>query len=79
MPIIMTLDIMLKKRGMSSRELAEAIGTTQAYLSRIKCGQIHGVRFSTLSAICIVLKCKPGDILDFIEDDELIDDATDWD
>lgn len=67
MPIIVNLDIMLAKRKMSSGELAEKIGITQANLSILKTGKAKAVRFSTLEAICNVLKCQPGDILEYKE------------
>jgi putative transcriptional regulator len=61
---------MLADRKMSSKELAEIIGTTQVNLSRIKTGQIKGIRFSTLYEICKALKCQPGDLLECVIDDE---------
>ncbi|MBO5806914.1 MAG: helix-turn-helix transcriptional regulator [Bacteroidaceae bacterium] len=67
MPIIVNLDIMLAKRKMSSGELAEKIGITQANLSILKTGKAKAVRFSTLEAICNVLECQPGDILEYKE------------
>lgn len=67
MPIITNLDVMLAKRKMSSKELAERIGITVANLSILKSGKAKAIRFSTLEAICRELECKPGDILDFSE------------
>ena len=69
MAIIMRLDRVLASRKMASKDLAEQIGTTTVNLSRIKCGQIQGVRFSTLNAICSVLECQPGDILEYVADE----------
>ena len=69
MPIIVNLDVMLARRKMSSGELAEKIGITQANLSILKTGKARAVRFSTLDAICRALDCQPGDILEFAEDD----------
>ena len=66
--IIVNLDVMLAKRKMSSRELAEKIGITKANLSILKTGKANAIRFSTLNAICRVLECTPGDILEFKED-----------
>ncbi len=63
MPIEVNLDVMLAKRKMKSRELAEAIGITVANLSILKTGKAKAIRFSTLEAICEVLECEPGDIL----------------
>ena len=68
MPIIVNLDIMLAKRKMRSKELAEIIGITTANLSILKSGKAKAVRFSTLEAICKALDCQPADILEFIED-----------
>ena len=62
--IIVNLDVMMARRKMSSSELAERIGITQANLSVLKTGKAKAVRFSTLEAICKVLDCQPGDILE---------------
>jgi len=67
MAIIVNLDVMLAKRKMSSQELSEKIGITQANLSILKTGKARAVRFSTLEAICRVLDCQPGDILEYKE------------
>ena len=67
--IIVNLDVMMARRKMSSGELAEKIGITQANLSVLKTGKAKAVRFSTLEAICKVLDCQPGDILEFKEVD----------
>ncbi len=63
MEIIVTLDVMMAKRKMSSKVLASAIGITEANLSLLKRGKVRGVRFETLAAICKHLDCQPGDIL----------------
>lgn len=68
MPIIVNLDVMLAKRKMQSKELADKLGITPANLSILKTGKAKGVRFDTLEAICKILNCKPGDILDYIEE-----------
>ena len=65
MPIVVNLDVMMAKRKISSGELAEKIGITQANLSILKTGKAKAVRFSTLEEICRVLDCQPGDILEF--------------
>lgn len=65
MAIIVNLDVMLARRKMSSTELAERIGITQANLSILKTGKAKAIRFSTLDAICKALDCQPGDILEF--------------
>ncbi|MEO1649604.1 MAG: helix-turn-helix transcriptional regulator [Pseudomonadota bacterium] len=69
MPIIVRLDVMLARRKMRSKELASRIGVTEANLSLLKSGKVKGVRFETLTKICRVLDCKPGDILDYEPDD----------
>lgn len=61
------LDVMLAKRKMTSLELAEKIGITQANLSILKTGKAKAIRFSTLEAICRVLQCQPGDIIKYKE------------
>ena len=63
--IIVNLDVIMAKRKISSQELAEAVGITQANLSILKTGKGKAIRFSTLEKICEVLDCKPGDILDY--------------
>lgn len=65
MPIIVNLDVMLARRKMQSKELAEAIGISQANLSLLKQGHVKGVRFGTLEAICRILGCQPGDLLEY--------------
>lgn len=64
MPIIVNLDVMLVKRKMSLTELSEKVSLSLVNLSILKTGKAKGVRFETLEAICKVLDCKPGDILD---------------
>lgn len=68
MSIIVNVDVMLAKRKMTSGELAERVGITQANLSILKTGKARAVRFSTLDAICRALGCQPGDILEYKED-----------
>ena len=65
MPIIVNVDVMLAKRKMKSKDLADAIGITVANLSILKTGKAKAVRFSTLAAICKELDCQPGDILEY--------------
>ena len=67
MPIIINIDVMLAKRKIKSKDLAEKIGITPANLSILKNGKAKGVRFETLEAICKILNCKPGDIIDYEE------------
>ena len=65
MPIIVNLDVMMAKRKMSLNELSEKINLTLANVSILKTGKAKAIRFSTLEAICRVLECQPGDILEF--------------
>jgi putative transcriptional regulator len=65
MPIIVNLDVMLAKRKMSLTELSERVGVTMANLSILKQNHAKAIRFSTLDAICQVLECQPGDILEY--------------
>ena len=70
MPIIVNLDVMMAKRKISLRELAEKIDLTPANLSILKTGKAKAIRFSTLEAICKELDCQPGDILEYREENE---------
>ena len=69
MPIIVNLDVMMAKRKMSLNELAERVGITNANLSILNNNKAKAIRFSTLEAICKELKCQPGDILEFVEEE----------
>lgn len=69
MSIIVNLDVMLAKRKMRSKQLAERIGITEQNLSLLKSGKVRGVRFETLSKICEVLDCQPGDLLEYQAED----------
>jgi putative transcriptional regulator len=66
--IILNLDVMMAKRKMSLNELSDKVGITKANLSILKTGKAKAVRFSTLNAICHLLNCQPGDILEYRED-----------
>ena len=68
MAIVVNLDVLLAKRKMTSLELANRIGMTQANLSILKTGKAKAVRFSTMEAICRELECQPGDLFSFAED-----------
>ena len=68
MPIAVHLDVMLARRKMRSRELAERIGITEQNLSLLKSGKVKGVRFDTLEAICRALDCQPGELLSWVDD-----------
>ena len=69
MAIIVNLDVMLAKRKMSSLELAQKVGMTQANLSILKTGKAKAIRFSTMNEICKVLNCQPGDLLEYKEEE----------
>ncbi|WP_373599943.1 helix-turn-helix domain-containing protein [Paraclostridium bifermentans] len=70
MPIIVNLDVMMAKRKMSSTELSEKLGITMANLSILKNNKAKAVRFTTLDALCRILDCQPGDILEYVEDND---------
>jgi len=70
MPIVVDIDVMLARRKMSVGELAERVGITPANLAVLKNGRAKAVRFSTLEAMCRVLDCQPGDLLEWIDDEE---------
>lgn len=76
MAIVIRLDMMLAKRKMRANALADAIGITQSNLSLLRSGKVRGVRFSTLEAICRVLHCQPGDLLEYVPDEN--DNRTEW-
>lgn len=66
--IVVNLDVMLARRKMRSKELAERIGFTEANISLLKSGKVKGVRFETLEKICEALDCQPGDLLEYRRD-----------
>lgn len=68
MAIIVTLDIMLAKRKMRSKELSELVGITEQNISLLKSGKVKGIRFDTLEKICQILECQPADILSYEAD-----------
>ena len=65
MPIILRLDRVMADRKMSLNELSEKVGVANVNLSKLKNGRVSAIRFSTLEAICNVLDCQPGDILEY--------------
>lgn len=70
MTIILRLDRVMADRKMSLNELAEKVGISNVNMSKIKTGKISAIRFSTLNGICRVLNCQPGDVLEYVDDDE---------
>ncbi len=69
MRVVVTLDVMLARRKMKAKDLAQRVGITEANLSLLRTGKVKGVRFETLAKICEVLGCKPADLLDVTEGD----------
>ena len=76
MKIIVNLDVMTAKRKMGLKELSEKVDITMANLSILKNNKAKAVRFSTLASICKALHCQPGDILEFVEEDEENESGT---
>lgn len=76
MKIIVNLDVMMAKRKMGLKELSEKVDITMANLSILKNNKAKAVRFSTLASICKALHCQPGDILEFVEEDEENESGT---
>jgi putative transcriptional regulator len=68
MPIIVTLDAVLARRNMTAREVALRIDISETQLSLFRSGKVRGIRFSTLGRMCEVLRCLPGDLLDYSPD-----------
>lgn len=71
MAIILRLDRVMADRKMSLKELSERVGIANVNLSKLKTGKVNAIRFSTLEAICDVLDCQPGDILEYQRDDDV--------
>jgi putative transcriptional regulator len=69
MPVRVTLDVMLARRKLRARDIAEQIGLSETQLSLLRTGKVRGVRFGTLSKLCLVLECEPGDILEYDRDE----------
>ncbi|MBS7792012.1 helix-turn-helix transcriptional regulator [Roseococcus sp. SDR] len=70
MPIIVNLDVMMARRKIRGRDLAQRIGITEQNLSLLKSGKVRGVRFETLEKLCEALECQPGDLLEFRPGDQ---------
>ncbi|MFZ6872003.1 helix-turn-helix domain-containing protein [Undibacterium sp. Di27W] len=77
MSILINLDVMLARRKVKSKELAQFVGITEQNLSLLKSGKVKGIRFSTLEKICERLDCQPGDIMEWVNDGKSSDDAGD--
>lgn len=70
MAIVIHLDEIMAQRGVSVSELARVVGITRANMSNLKSGKIKAIRFSTLEGICRYLKCQPGDIIEFVDEQQ---------
>ena len=70
MPIAITLDNILKLRGITGKELAQRVGISETQMSLFRSGKVKGIRFTTLSRMCEELQCKPGDLLDHVRNVE---------
>lgn len=68
MPVRVTLDALIVRRGLKARDLAAAIGLSETQMSLFRSGKVKGIRFSTLARLCAALDCKPGDLLDYAYD-----------
>ncbi|MGX6648485.1 helix-turn-helix domain-containing protein [Maricaulaceae bacterium MS644] len=68
MPVVMTLDIMLARRKMRARDLAERVGLSETQMSLLRTGKVKGMRFDTLAKLCFVLDCDPGELIDYERD-----------
>lgn len=78
MPVRVTLDAVLARRNLTAREVAARIGISETQISLFRSGKVRGVRFSTMARMCAVLRCLPGDILDYRPDpSDLADEAED--
>jgi putative transcriptional regulator len=77
MRIVVTLDVMLARRKMKAKDLAERVGITEANLSLLRTGKVKGVRFETLAKICEALECKPGDLLHIEEGAPVVSESAD--
>jgi putative transcriptional regulator len=77
MPIRVTLDIMLARRKVRAKDLAARIGLSETQLSLLRTGKVKGMRFDTLSKICLILECQPADIVEYDPDDNDLISAED--
>jgi putative transcriptional regulator len=76
MPVRITLDAMLAKRGITGKQLAEQMGLSETQLSLFRSGKVRGIRFATLARMCAVLGCRPGELLDYENDPADLDGAA---
>jgi putative transcriptional regulator len=76
MPVVLRLDVMLALRKLRAKDLAGQIGMSETQLSLLRTGKVRGVRFSTLAKLCLLLDCKPGDLLDYEADPNDMNDPA---
>lgn len=76
MPIRITLDAVLTRRGMTGKQLAQQVGLSETQLSLFRSGKVRGIRFSTLARLCTVLECRPGELIDYDLDTADLNDRT---
>jgi putative transcriptional regulator len=69
MPVRITLDAVLAERGLTAKAVAERVGISETQLSLFRSGKVRGMRFATLSKLCLVLGCKPGELIDYDPDE----------
>lgn len=75
MPVRVTLDALIVKRGIKARDLAQEVGLSETQLSLFRSGKVKGIRFATLARLCAALRCRPGDLLDYAFDTEDLSQA----
>lgn len=76
MPINVTLDIMLARRKVRAKDLAAQVGISETQMSLLRTGKVKGLRFETLSKICLLLECQPADLIEYLPDRKDLDTAT---
>ena len=77
MPIRVTLDQLIVKKGLKARDLAQQVGLSETQLSLFRSGKVRGIRFSTLARLCAILNCRPGDLIDYDYDPADIEASED--
>ncbi len=77
MPVVVTLDVMLARRKVRAKDLCARIGLSETQLSLLRTGKVKGIRFDTLSKICLVLDCQPADIMSYDRDDTDLEEGED--
>lgn len=77
MPVVMTLDVMLARRKMRARDLAERVGLSETQMSLLRTGKVKGMRFDTLAKLCLALDCRPGELMDYDPDPADLPQVTD--